>query len=328
LTGDEPPDVPDLVPARMLNEFVYCPRLFFLEWVEGLWDENADTATGTLAHGRSDRGGGRLPDPPDADDEGWSGEARSVTLDAPRLGMIAKLDLIEGEDGAVYPVDHKKGRPRADGTAWKPEELQMAAQVLILRENGYRCDRGYLSFRESRTRVTVEVDDELERKLRETLAALRATAATATPPPPLVDSPKCPRCSLVGICLPDETNTIRLARARRTPTRRLLPTRPDVAPLYVQEPGSVVRLTGGRIEVRKDRELVTSMRLVDVLEVALMGGASISGPALRELVSAGVPVTHFTHGGARRSPSGSRRTTSIFGSRSSARPTTGMQRSS
>ena len=146
--------------------------------------------------------------------------------------------------------------------------------------------------------------------------------------PPLVDSPKCPRCSLVGICLPDETNTIRLARARRTPTRRLLPTRPDVAPLYVQEPGSVVRLTGGRIEVRKDRELVTSMRLVDVLEVALMGGASISGPALRELVSAGVPVTHFTHGGARRSPSGSRRTTSIFGSRSSARPTTGMQRSS
>ena len=25
-------------------------------------------------------------------------------------------------------------------------------------------------------------------------------------PAPLVDSPKCPRCSLVGICLPDETN--------------------------------------------------------------------------------------------------------------------------
>ncbi len=24
-------------------------------------------------------------------------------------------------------------------------------------------------------------------------------------PPPLVDSPKCPRCSLVSICLPDET---------------------------------------------------------------------------------------------------------------------------
>lgn len=25
-------ELPDLVPARMLNEYVYCPRLFFLEW--------------------------------------------------------------------------------------------------------------------------------------------------------------------------------------------------------------------------------------------------------------------------------------------------------
>jgi CRISPR-associated protein Cas1 len=26
--------VPDHLPARMLNEFVYCQRLFFYEWVE------------------------------------------------------------------------------------------------------------------------------------------------------------------------------------------------------------------------------------------------------------------------------------------------------
>jgi CRISPR-associated protein Cas1 len=37
--------VPDLVLARMLNEFVYCPRLFHLEWVAGLWEKNPDTAT-------------------------------------------------------------------------------------------------------------------------------------------------------------------------------------------------------------------------------------------------------------------------------------------
>ena len=28
---------------------------------------------------------------------------------------------------------------------------------------------------------------------------------TVTGPPPLIDSPKCPGCSLAGICLPDET---------------------------------------------------------------------------------------------------------------------------
>jgi hypothetical protein len=29
-----------LVPARMLNEFTYCPRLFFIEWVQGRFTDN------------------------------------------------------------------------------------------------------------------------------------------------------------------------------------------------------------------------------------------------------------------------------------------------
>ena len=115
-----PPAVPDLVPARMLNEFVYCPRLFYIEWVEGLWEENADTAEGGLAHGRSDRGGGRMPEAEAADEDGWTGEARSVTLDAPKLGMIAKLDLVEGEDGTVSPIDHRRGGRAGTGTPGRP----------------------------------------------------------------------------------------------------------------------------------------------------------------------------------------------------------------
>ena len=286
--------VPDLVPARMLNEFAYCPRLFYLEWVEGLWEENADTAEGEFAHARSDRGGGRMPPAGDEDGE-WAGTARSLTLDAPGLGVIAKIDLVEGEDGSVSPVDFKKGRPRPDGRPWEPELLQMAAQVLVLRENGYRCERGYLSFRETRARVTVEVDEELEREVRERLAELRATAARAEPPPPLVASPKCPRCSLVGLCLPDEVNVLRGTPEGRA--RRLIAPRPDTAPLYVQEPGAVVRLAQGRIQVTKERETLASLRRIDVSEVALLGAASISGPALRELAASGIPVTHFSFGG-------------------------------
>ena len=43
-------ELPDLVPARMLNEFVYCPRLFFYEWVEGVFRHNADTVDGSQKH--------------------------------------------------------------------------------------------------------------------------------------------------------------------------------------------------------------------------------------------------------------------------------------
>jgi CRISPR-associated protein Cas1 len=42
-----------------------------------------------------------------------------------------------------------------------------------------------------------------------TIDGLRFVAAGGRIPLPLEDSPKCPRCSLGGICLPDEINFFR-----------------------------------------------------------------------------------------------------------------------
>jgi hypothetical protein len=97
-------EVPELVPARMLNEAAYCPRLFFLEWVDRLWAPSSDTAEGDRQHRRVDAGGGAVPLP----SEGEVKAARSVELSSERLGIIAQLDLLEGEDGGVVPVDTKK----------------------------------------------------------------------------------------------------------------------------------------------------------------------------------------------------------------------------
>ena len=46
-----PVELPDYLPARMLNEFVYCPRLFFYEWVEGVFAHSADTVDGSPSGG-------------------------------------------------------------------------------------------------------------------------------------------------------------------------------------------------------------------------------------------------------------------------------------
>lgn len=136
------PEARDLVPARMLNEFVYCPRLFHLEWVQGEWAESEDTLEGSSVHRRVEQESGRLPPPEELEPEDRIA-ARSVLLSAPRLGLVARMDLLEGAEGTVRPVDYKKGSPGPHGP-WEPELVQLCAQGLVLRENGYRCDEGVL----------------------------------------------------------------------------------------------------------------------------------------------------------------------------------------
>jgi len=40
----------------MLNEFAYCPRLCYLEWVQGEFADSADTVEGRYQHRAVDRG--------------------------------------------------------------------------------------------------------------------------------------------------------------------------------------------------------------------------------------------------------------------------------
>jgi len=286
------PDVPDLVPARMVNEYTYCPRLFFLEWVQARWADNVETAEGDFHHRAVDKVEGRAP----LSDEGELRAARSVMVSSSALGLVAKIDLIEGDGGSVRPVDTKRGSPpdRPEG-AWEPERVQVCVQGLLLREAGYSCDEGVLYFADARRRVVVPFDEELVARTLEMVAGLREVASSDLPPPPLLDSPKCPRCSLVGICLPDETNAL-AARTDRRP-RRLLPRDPSPRPLYVTEQGATLTRAGQRLEVRKDGDVLDSIRFIDLSQVCVYGNVQVTTQLLRELFVAEVPVLWFSYGG-------------------------------
>ena len=289
----EPSDVPDLVPARMVNEFSYCPRLFFLEWVHAQFADNIDTVEGRWHHRAVDEQSGAVPLP----DEGEVRIARSVMLSSIKLGLVAKIDLLEGApDGTVVPVDTKRGAPPdVPERAWEPERVQVCVQALLLQEHGYRCERGMLWFAETRQRVVVELDDALVERTQELLADVRRVAASSEPPPPLVDSPKCPRCSLVGICLPDETNT--LAERSTAAPRQLVPRGDAPKPLYVTEQGAVISKDKGRLEVTKHGERLASVRVIDVSQVCIYGNVQMSSQVLRELFAREIPVCWFTYGG-------------------------------
>ncbi len=287
-------DMPPL-PARMVNEFVYCPRLAYLEWVQGEWAESGDTVEGRHAHRRADKPGGALPAPEDAEEARI--HARSVTLSSERLGLVARVDLIEDEDGAVLPVDYKRGkRPHTAKGAYEPERVQVGVQVLLLREAGYRCEGGILYFVQSRERVRVVFDADLEAATRAAIDGLRLMAATARLPPPLADSPKCPRCSLVGICLPDEVNFLRAAHAGAEP-RPLAVTRDEALPLYVQAPRARIGKRGETLVIEVGDEPPVCVRLLDVSQLVLFGNAAPTVPVLHELMRRGVPVTWYSYGG-------------------------------
>lgn len=288
-TGDQP-----ALPVRMLNEFVYCPRLAYLEWVQGEWADNADTVQGTWVHRRVDQAGGKLP-VADELTEDTRIHARSVTLESARLGLVAKLDLIEGDGDSVTPVDYKKSkRPHVAKGAYDPERVQLCAQGLILREHGYHCEGGVLYFAGSRERVQVDFDAELIELTLSSIHGLRAVAAGGRIPPPLTDSPKCPRCSLVGICLPDEVNFL---RGSETLLRPLTVGLSESFPLVVQSYTARVGKAGETLEVEVDDQPKVTVRLTEVSQLVLQGNVYVTTPTLHELMRREIPIIWMSHGG-------------------------------
>lgn len=284
--------LPALLPVRMLNEFVYCPRLFYLEWVDRRWADNDDTEAGRWTHRSVDAASGRVP-PPDRADE--LVDAKSVSLSSDALGLTGVVDRIQGTDGLVLPIDVKKGRPTPQGDAWPADRIQVLAQAALLRDAGYDVQQAAVHYAATHQRVLVEVSEATDAEVVQTLAAARQVASALRPPLPLVESPKCVRCSLAGLCLPDETNAL-LERSAATP-RRIVPRDPDHAPLYVTEPGSFVGVKGGRVVVTLDKQPVTDVRLIDVSQVCLFGPVQVSSEALARLWRAAVPVLWFSTGG-------------------------------
>jgi len=241
LSGDHP-----LLPARMVNEYQYCPRLAYLEWVQGEWADSADTVDGRYRHRRVDKSQGKLPDPGEIEEE-TTVHARSITLSSNRLGLISKLDLIEAEEGMVIPVDYKRGkRPHVPRGVYDPERVQLCVQGMLLEENGYACEEGAIYYVASKERVRVEIDAELRELTLNAISGLRLIAAGGQIPAPLEDSPKCPRCSLVSICLPDEVHFL---KSEKIAPRPLAVTRDEALPVYVQANSAKVSKRGDVLEI-------------------------------------------------------------------------------
>lgn len=212
LRAELPTDAPELVPARMLNELLYCERLMYLEWAQGEFADNHFTVEGRLVHRRADKAGRPLAAPAKSETEPEERpySAKAVWLSSTALGLTAKIDVVDIDGGRAVPIEYKRGRaPNLPEGAWLPERAQIAAQVMLLREHGFDTPHGEIYFAKTRRRVVIEVDSWLRGAVRQGVARARALTSAGVLPDPLVDDARCGGCSLVGICLPDEVNLLR-----------------------------------------------------------------------------------------------------------------------
>lgn len=308
-------DIEETIPIRMCNELVFCPRLFHLEHVQGIFVESAETVEGSGQHERAARRSKvRRKDDAEpaieapADTPPWDTLIpRSMEFVSQAWGVHGRLDLVELTGDEVIAVEAKRGSaPASDQHRWQDFELphrawpadvaQLGLYMAVLRDAGLPCSEGRLFYRRNGVHTIVEWSGELERFLRAVVAEARRVRTLEVAPDPLSDSPKCVGCSLHGVCLPDEHHALQAEATalREREVRRIIPGRDDRAVVHVTRPGTLVRKDGDALVVCPRDGEPDRLLLKDVAHVALYGPCQVTEQCMQMLLAQGVPVSHHT----------------------------------
>lgn len=192
------------IPLSRLAHAGYCLRRAALLTNEQLWKENADTAKGRESHKRVHTN--RI------ERRGDSLQLFEYDVFSEKLNIGGKCDCIEAErDDAgcfipaaefpvrLYPVEYKNGKLREE----EEYELQLCAQAMCLEEMyGTQIPEGAIFYISSHRRKAVIFTEALREQVRETVRQLEDIRRNYRIPP-AVSGPKCKRCSLRELCLPD-----------------------------------------------------------------------------------------------------------------------------
>jgi CRISPR-associated protein Cas1 len=316
-----------MIPARMLNEYSYCPRLFYFMHVEGLFRDSTDTIRGRMRHKRAEKnqpkirrkkGQGQAPTLPDASfgtsrleqaEEYEKQEqlfTKELSLTSRKLGITGKLDAVEEEEKHYAPVESKNSSgtngkkefeycgKKLSADAWPNDQIQLCAQGLLIRDNNIDSEYGYIYYRGSKKRVKLCFTNDLIHATLDVINKASECAKQNTPPLPLVDSNKCIRCSLNALCLPDEINML---AGKIGEPRRIIPGRDDAGVLYVLTQGVTVAKSGEALVIENKGEKVDEVPLKDIAHVVLAGHVQISTEALHLLLSSQRVVSFLSAGG-------------------------------
>lgn len=200
----------DMIPISSLNALEYCPRSFYYQVVQGETLVNEHVLEGQIAHRRVHQAGTRVIA------EGVI-ETTRLYLSSETLHLSGFADVIEERAGLVIPVEYKHGH---QGN-WLNEHIQLCAQALCLEERllgKLPIAYGYIYYVASRRRVKVPFTPQLRARTKAAIAQAFQVAARQTPPPPLSGNlaARCPPCSLLPLCLPEEVRQLQAHKKQPT----------------------------------------------------------------------------------------------------------------
>ena len=268
------------IPLSQMNTYVFCPRRFYYESVEGHQVINEHVEEGKIKHARVDT------EMKDRNERGVKVSRRQY-LASDTLGVSGYLDLIEEKAGVSCPVEYKKA-----GTGnWLNDQVQLCLQGMLIEEStGTSVPHGYIYYIGSKRRRKVVFDDELRQTSRDFVSDAGSLLQTRKIPEPVHDN-RCNGCSVRGICLPDEVAYLNELDDR---PKRIKPALGIDNVLYVDEQGCILKKTGERLLVVKEGETIRDIPLIHLGQVVLCGNISVTTPVMQTLLNEGIPVVYLS----------------------------------
>ncbi len=277
--GEERP----LVKAMALRAFGYCPRLFYLEEIEGIYLANEPVHDGRALHAEVERDE-KLP-------------ITRLVLTSERWGLTGTIDCLRYRDGNLVPYEHKKGHARRDGDvvgAWPGDELQAIAYAVLVEEETNRpVWEARIRYHADDALVRISADDTARSRLRDTLDQI-VRLRQSTERPPIAENPNlCTHCALEPVCLPEE---VRRARGLPIGTVRVYPERDRGTNLHVLAHRAMVGKQGDVIVVSEESGK-TRYPIEQLSSICLHGAAQITSAAAALATASKVDVHWFSYGG-------------------------------
>jgi len=300
-SSQEATDALPRLPVRRLHNFAYCPRLFYLQWVENLFVENGDTIEGQHVH--------RNVDKPTVLDENEKASAlpegarlRSLRLESIFLGLTGVIDLVEERNGIIRLVDFKKGAARRDENGERapkyPDLVQVLAYVMMLHEENIYPEEATIYYAAEKRHVLVPLTPENYAQCRQLIKQAKETAIAGKCPPPLEEDSRCLYCSAYPICLPNESAY--WAHGNGCEREIVQPPRPENDEgevLIVQKAGAVVGIRAQQFTVSFRDEVLKKLPVRQVRAIYLYGAIQVTAAAAQFCLENEVDVSYFSPAG-------------------------------